>query len=481
MRQRMSGTRPAAILTAIPRPVRAKAPGARDEKTVERNTRSGRSVTSGALVRRAVAFAVVLGLISIAPSFARTAAPRKDEVLDWNAVLRTAVVSPLNVPPIPVPAQMRICAIVHAAMFDALNGIEPRYAPIYVAPDAERGSARRAAVVQAAYTTLTALVPSESSRYDQQLAASLAAITASGISTQAIERGRAWGLRVANEILALRAGDGLYPLDPPYMGSATTGKWRPTPPTMAPALLPSLARTQTFVIPSPSSHRPDAPPALTSATYTADFDEVKAIGDAASTVRTADQTQSARFFAGTAETFWNRVAVTAAVRRRTTLAENARIFALLNMAMADAIISCWDAKYTYELWRPVTAIRLASTDGNSDTAENATWTPLVPTPPYPENASGHSAISGAAQAVLTSFFGNQLVVEGTSEGLPGVQRRWPNFSAAADEANLSRIWAGIHFRTAVVEGRATGDAIGLYVVANAAQPLQDKQVARTGH
>jgi len=210
---------------------------------------------------------------------------------------------------------------------------------------------------------------------------------------------------------------------------------------------------------------------LATAQYAADFNEEKVIGELTSTLRTADQTEAARFWQGTALTFWNRAAASAATQRHTTLSENARLFALLNVAIADAVISCWDAKYFYEFWRPITAIRLASTDGNPDTAEQADWTPLLVTPPYPEYSSGHATGTGAAHAVLTIYFGDDMPVEGTSEGLPGVVRAWPNFTSAADEANLARIWGGIHFRTAVRDARIAGDAIGAFVMANVAQPV----------
>jgi hypothetical protein len=188
-------------------------------------------------------------------------------------------------------------------------------------------------------------------------------------------------------------------------------------------------------------------------------------------VRTADQTTAARFWAGTALTFWNRAAASAVLQRHTSLLDTARIFALLNVAMADGAISCWEAKYHYEFWRPITAIQLAATDGNPDTAEQANWTPLIVTPAYPEYSSGHATVTGAAQSVLTIYFGNNLPVNGWSEALGELYvRSWPNFSSAADEANLARIWAGIHWRTAVVDARAAGSAIGAYVMAHAAEP-----------
>ena len=169
---------------------------------------------------------------------------------------------------------------------------------------------------------------------------------------------------------------------------------------------------------------------------------------------------------------WNRIAADTALQSHATLSENARLLALLNVAMADAAIACWEAKYFYEFWRPITAITLASTDGNPDTAEQADWAPLIITPPFPEYPSGHSAISGAAAAVLTRYFGDNIPIQGTAEGIIGVVRHWPNFSAAADEANGARIWGGIHFRSAVVDSRAMGDEVGAYVMANAAQDRQ---------
>jgi hypothetical protein len=361
-----------------------------------------------------------------------------------------------------------------------VNGIDRKFTPIHVTAEAPRGASRRAAAVQAAYTALVALFPAQSDAFAQQLEASLAGIAPDAAieHSRSITRGRQWGEQVANEILAWRSTDGFNTPTPPFLGSDLPGVWRPTPPAFLPGLFPQLAHTLTWVIPSPSSFRPGGPPPLASAEYAAAFNEEKVIGELGSTVRTADQTQAARFWGGTVVTFWNRAAATAARQRHTNLSENARLFALLNVAMADAVISCWDAKYFYVFWRPITAIRLASTDGNPDTAEQADWTPLLITPPYPEYSSGHQTATGASHAVLTIYFGDNTPVEGTSEGLPGVVRSWPNFTAAADEANEARIWAGIHFRTAVRDARHAGDAIGAFVMANAAQPVHGRRVGQ---
>jgi hypothetical protein len=424
--------------------------------------------------------------LSLGLAIALPAASAADEVLDWNAVVRRAIV----VAATPGALQPRLAAIVHVSMFDALNGIERRFTPIHVDAEAPRGASRRAAVAYAAYTALVGIFPAQSAAFLEDLEASLATIApdAATENSESIELGRAWGEQVANAILAWRAADGLNPPAPPYMGSFDVGKWRPTPRPGAnpgdpelpglPGSFPTMAHTTPFVIPNPSYFRPTVgPPALTSQEYADNVNEVKLVGEAASAARTPDQTQSARFWAGTALTFWNRAAVTASIDRHLTLSENARLFALLNVAMTDAVITCWDSKYHFELWRPITAIRLADTDGNPATIEQPDWKPLITTPPYPEYYSGHQSNSGPAHAILTAYFG-ALPVEGFSEGLPGVVRSWPTFAAAADEALLARIWSGIHFRFAMTDAPVVGERIAAYVLEHAAQPLHGKQTGQ---
>jgi hypothetical protein len=413
------------------------------------------------LIPRTTALALVF-------AFALPGICRADEVLDWNAILLRSV----RTAGTPAPIATRVMATVHAAIFDAVNGVERRYTPIHVGGKAPKGASPRAAAVEAAYTVLTAFYPGQAIDLVRDLDASLVAIAANPqISGDAIASGQAWGAQVANEILAWRATDGFDPSPSTYVGGTAPGQWRPTPPALANSLAPSLAYTVPFVIPSPSSFRPQGPPDLTSRKYAAHVEEVKRLGELTSTVRTEEQTTLARFWAGTAGSFWNRAAADTARQRRRTLSQNARLFALLNVAMADAIISCWDAKYFFQFWRPITAIQLADTDGNPRTIQQADWTPLITTPAYVEYSSGHAVLSGAAQTVLTKHFGTRVAVEGWSEGL-GEQylRHWPSFSAVADEANVARIYSGMHFRFAVRDGRAAGDAIGAYVVKRAARP-----------
>jgi hypothetical protein len=336
-------------------------------------------------------------------------------------------------------------------------------------------------VVQAAYVTLVAAFPSQASALIADRQTSLEGIVddADAIEdSESIQRGLAWGQRVAEEIIAWRNADGLDTSPSTYVGSNTIGKWRPTPrpgpngtelPGL-PGLVPSMATTKPFVIASPSAFRSSTgPPALTTTQYAADVNEVKSVGEATSAARTADQTEAARFWGGTAHAFWNRAAAAASRDRHLSLSDNARLFALLNIASADAIISCWDAKYHFEFWRPITAIRLANLDGNDATTVQATWTPLLVTPNYPEYDSGHQSIDSTGEYVLTAYFGDHMKVEGFSEGFPGVTRHFPNFVAAADDAFMARIWAGIHFRTAMRDTRARGEKIAAYVLEHAAQ------------
>jgi hypothetical protein len=247
-------------------------------------------------------------------------------------------------------------------------------------------------------------------------------------------------------------------------------------------VLQQLAITTPFALVTPSQFRPAGPPALASDQYKADFNEVKTIGRATSSPRTPEQTEIARFWADSAPVHWNRIALAVAAEHHTTFSENARLFALLNIALGDAAIAAWDAKCAYNFWRPITAIRLAPLDGSDATIGDPTWTPLLnPTPAHQDYISNHSTVSGAAAAVLAAYFGDKNTFTSTSDNLPGVLRTHTSFSAAANEANDSRVFAGIHFRSACTNGRATGDQIGRYVMVNLARPLRRKRMGQIRH
>ena len=259
------------------------------------------------------------------------------------------------------------------------------------------------------------------------------------------------------------------------------GVWEPTPPPeeptqRAPYLLPQWGFVTPFAIPSGDFFRPDGPPSLKSLEYAREYNEVKLLGEKDESARSPEQTEIALFWADGAGTVtppghWNIIAQDVATTRRNTLQQNARLFALLNVAMADAAIGAWDSKYHYTFWRPVTAIRNGDTDGNPATAPDPDWESLIITPPFPDYISGHSTFSGAAATVLSLFYGTPSIRFTTgSDALPGVVREFRSFLEAAHEAALSRMYGGIHFSSANEDGLKTGLAIGGRTFTHTMQP-----------
>jgi len=394
---------------------------------------------------------------------------RADEVADWNQIMLMAM---LTSPVTPAPIATRVAAIVQSAVFDAVNGVDRLYTPIFVSSTAPRGTSKHAAAVQAAYATLVSLYPDQKSKFDQQKSASLAAITD---TSDAVQSGLSWGQYVADEILAWRSRDGFSDTVAPYLGGTNPGQWRPTPPAMAPGLVPQLAHVAPWVIRAPSQFRTAGPATMTSDQYTADFNETKSMGGATNSGRTADATLYASFWqAGNPPDYWDPVVTSLAAQQHYSTVETARMLALVNMGIADAIIGCWDAKYTYSSWRPITAIQLADTDGNDATAPDSAWTPLIVTPPFPEYPSAHSCASGAASHILSQTFGEETSFNVVSNAVPGVTRKFHNFTAALAEVVNARIYGGIHFRTACVDGTALGVAVGDYVLSHAANPAHER-------
>jgi hypothetical protein len=284
---------------------------------------------------------------------------------------------------------------------------------------------------------------------------------------------------VAGQILLWRAKDNSAATNVKPPSSSGPGAWVPTPPGFAPYLLPQWGFVTPFAMPASDFFRPSGPPALESAKYAADYNEVKALGAAVGSTRTREQTKIAEFWAdgpGTATPpgHWNLIARDVATARRNSLQQNARLFALLNVAMADAAICAWDAKYHYNFWRPVTAIREGDNDGNPATAGDPNWISLIITPPFPDYISGHSTFSGAAAEVLSLFYGTTRIrfTTGTeSDQLPrGTVREFRSFRDAAREAALSRMYGGIHFRSANDDGLKSGSAIGEWAFTHTMQP-----------
>ena len=385
-----------------------------------------------------------------------------DLVVQWNDIALGAIRASSTPPPI----ASRDLAIVHTAIYDAVNAIERTHQPYAVDVVASPLASREAAVAAAAHTTLVSLFPARQAQLDAAFTASLQSIPGGAARTQ----GRALGENVAQQMLALRANDGATAAVS-FTPGTDLGDWQPTPPANAAALLPGWGDVTPFAMTSGSQFSPDGIPAFSSTDYAAAFNEVKDLGSATSTTRTADQTNIALFWAnggGTATPpgHLNVAAQIVAEAEGNTLSENARLFAALNVAMADAAIMAWDCKFATNYWRPVTAIRAAD-DGNAGTVQDANWTPLIVTPPFPTYVSGHSSFSGAAAAVLRDFFGRDNITFTLPSENPNVpDRTFTSFSQAAQESGASRIYGGIHWQFDNQDGLAAGGQVGQFVMDN---------------
>jgi hypothetical protein len=384
---------------------------------------------------------------------------RADTVLDWNiTALKTTAAAPFN-----PPLESRNLAIIHAAMFDAVNSIVGEFHPYLVELSAPKAASPDAAAAAAAHSALLKLYPAQRGALDAAYLASLAAIPDSSAKTNGIAVGEA----VAAKILAMRATDRANAaIIAPYIPGSGPGGWSPTPPAFQAVLDPGWGAVRPFFLREGSQFRPAPPPALDSPQYTQDFNEIKQIGSATSVTRTQDQTDLARFWVSTAPQIWNPAARQAAIAHGLTLSQNARVFALLNLAGADAFIASWDAKFTYNQWRPVTAIRAANTSANPDTIADSSWTPLLATPPFPDYIAGHTTYAGAAEKVLEYVFSGDpgVVMKLTSATAPGVMETYTTFDAIAEGVVDARVWGGIHWRTSSSRGRQVGQQIGAFAV-----------------
>ena len=250
---------------------------------------------------------------------------------------------------------------------------------------------------------------------------------------------------------------------PPYVPGTAPGDWQPTPPLFGPPLFRQFATMVPFALTSPGQFLPPGPPPLASGRYRQDLAEVQALGSASSSVRTADQAQIAIFWQGdTPAAMWNRVADQLAQAHDTTLTQNARLLAQLNIAMADATIGIWNAKNIYNFWRPVTAVRATS---------DPIWAPLLPTPPFQEYPSAHSGVSSAAASVLAATYGSNTSFSVTSAGLPGAERAFASFPSAVQQVEDARIYAGFHFRFSCIDGATLGVQVAQWVTQTLMQPL----------
>jgi hypothetical protein len=398
---------------------------------------------------------------NLGPAMAQATKPAS-QVVQWNQTLLVIVRTPGAQPATIHPT--RSFAIMHAAIYDAVNAIDGTHQPYLVRLGASHFASQEAAAAAAAHEVLVKLYPSFQATLDAQLQQALA---------QLPNRGKADGISIGNtvadRILALRSNDGSNAQPIPYVFGNAPRDYQSTPPNFPKQpQFTHWSRVTPFALESASQFRPGGPPRLTGDRYSDAFDQVKLLGIAGSTTATADQALTGRFWNGAIQNYWNEIAQTASLAHGLTTAQNARLFALLNLSFADGVIAFYDAKYTYNFWRPVTAIRAAAADGNPDTEADPNWLPEVGnTTPDPSYPGAHAVISAAGAEVLISFFHtDHLEFSVTSEVMPGVERSFTSFPAAAEEATLSRIFAGVHFLFDLTTGQRLGSDIADFIVDN---------------
>jgi membrane-associated phospholipid phosphatase len=374
-------------------------------------------------------------------------------VVEWNRelvhILNTPGAQPAAIHP------TRSLAIMHAAVYDAVVATTAGGSPYMFGPVASRGARPDVAAATAAHDTLLALYPAWKNELDSQLAAELAGV-ADGPNRQA---GARVGTLTAQAMLGIRVNDGSAAPPPPLPAGAQPGGYRPTPPGFAAPVFTQWAKVTPFVLRRADQFRPPAPNLATDE-YTQALTEVFRAGEDSSRFRTADQTVTARFWPGPIWVTWNEIAEKAATAHHTDLAATTRLFADLNFAIADTTIAFYDAKYTYQVARPITAIRAVGSE--------AQWTPLLTTAPDPSYPGAHSAVSAAAATVLARFFGDHDRFTATSDALPGVTRNFDSYGAAATEAGLSRIYGGVHTRIDHDAGMVLGHDVASAVLRSAA-------------
>ena len=402
---------------------------------------------------------------------ATTPATQEDVVLQWNRVLMDTILTPGQHPPTIMP--VRSYAMMHAAIFDAVNSIDGSHVPYLTEVPGTTNASIEAAAAQAAHDVLAALYPARISVFAAELAISL-----QGIDEYRAQQGIRVGQIVAERMLAARANDGWTVTPPVYSLPATPGNWQPAPPGNAAAAFTHYPSVKPFAITSATQFAPNPPPSMTSAQYAADLNEVKELGAANSATRTADQALVARLWANinTPTNFllvWNNVARTVSVARDISTIEKARLFALTNIALHDALQTTFASKFQHGLWRPVTAIRRADEDGNANTTADPEWLSFIPNPPYPSYAGNMAAIGTSQATILAQFFGrDDIRFDHTWAGAGGATRSYAGFGAMADEQARARVYGGIHFTFDNVAGQSVGTSAANYIFSNVMKPRQ---------
>jgi len=400
---------------------------------------------------------VVLALMLIAP------VPVVANVItDWDEKAVNFVQPGTTFPP---PTAARTIAILHVAMFDAVNSIEPHYKPYKVQLSASPNTSKDAAAAAAAGAVLIKLVPDAASDVQSAVTNYLATLLEGDAKSEGIKLGQ----EVAAQILEARSNDGASAPDA-YRPKTKPGIYIPTPITVG-SQFPNVTP---FALTSPSQFRPKPPPSLKSEQWARDYNEIKDVGERNSTKRTARQTEDARFWLLVGPRGSQPLPRQVAIARNMNVLDSARFMALVSIATMDAVIAVFDAKYKYEFWRPITAIRNGDTDGNPATERLATWQPIDTTPMHPEYPCAHCIVSSAVATVIKAMLGTDEIPEValTSPFAPGVTHRFTNLRAYTEEVANARIYAGFHYRSSTIVGREMGQNIGDWVVKSVMQPVQ---------
>ena len=418
--------------------------------------------------RSSLAAALAATLLAIQPAHAHGSRDSAAVIIEWNQLLQASI---------PANAGLltpRYYAMLHIAMFDAVNSVEEDYTPYHTRVLFTRGASAEAAAAKAAHDILVALIPASQPTFDAALDARLASIP-SWRAAQGVFVGR----KVAQEILAWRGDDGSTAPAAGYVLPPLPGLWQPTPPAFQPPSFPQFGDVLPFALLTSTQYLPIAPPTLSSAAYAADVDEVKRLGSATSTERTAEQTQLARLFAPQGYRtqhwqVWNNVARDTAQGQGWSLVDTARLFALVNASIHDGLQTSHTSKFVYGLWRPVTAIQRADEDLNPATIADPTWTPLITTPPYPSHSSNQTCVgTSAARALARAFATDEMPFNVTWLGIApnaDVSRSYSRFSQLAADQARSRIYAGIHFSFELTASEASCRKVADYVFEHYMRP-----------
>ncbi len=382
-----------------------------------------------------------------------TASHDGNVVIDWNAIAQNAIVT---VAAQPIQRSQLWITLVHVAIYDAVVSITGKYEQFKVTPAHLRPASREAAAIAAAHAVLVTLLPGQRADLDAKREISLAAIRDGAKKDNGIKIGE----EAASELLALH--DGVIPIVS-YTPGTGPGVWQPTPPTFAPALLPGFAQVTPFALVSASQFRPGPPPLLSSSLWTRDYNEVKAFGAATGSSRTDDQAEIGFFYTEHAVAQYSRAFRRYAIENHLNLQKTARFFAMANTAILDSQIACWDAKFHYNFWRPVTAIRAGDTDGNSATEPDPNWIGLAVTPAHPEYPAAHGCWTSATATILEDFNATKAVYFTLDSVVTGTERKFENTDDLRAEIIDARVYGGMHYRNSVQVGATIGEQVAHWV------------------